>query len=463
MKPWTLCLFLGLVVLSLYSIVIYQRNVVTFISRKPFYNEIVLDSSFIDESDDLDVSGDDESMPPRDSINHENNTGPEDISPDDTNQQYNLTAAENLTQVVYSIMDMNITEWRKHRKEIAGSFFEEGTVRGKLLVNADAMGPVMDFAIVGFPKCGTTTMEANLAYLAPMPGDQDICTPVHQTVYYSYVNWPEHFSSNSYPNGTEKLLRGTKCPAIISDGWLKDWSLYLPRTKLIIGIRHPILWFQSFWNMQLLSGGLRYAKNDTTGKLDPYMITVPCFGNHCRNGCPNRQLLCTNRARFHVTLAALGKTSLTPKERELLSPDDPDGGINLESNNITNYIFLYEQEELNEEYVWEELASFLEVNYIPHDRYISSHGTVKSVRKTDFCEDQYDFFRAKMMPRAYELSMWLQGYLIPIAMDKTRPDVIIPNATRFIDLVEMYKYDPCGKLIRQEDGTYIVRNSTLQI
>lgn len=35
--------------------------------------------------------------------------------------------------------------------------------------DADKNGTVIDFIIAGFPKCGTTTMEANLGNIAPMP------------------------------------------------------------------------------------------------------------------------------------------------------------------------------------------------------------------------------------------------------------------------------------------------------
>ena len=35
--------------------------------------------------------------------------------------------------------------------------------------NPDEDGHILDFAIIGFAKCGTTSMEANLRQLAPMP------------------------------------------------------------------------------------------------------------------------------------------------------------------------------------------------------------------------------------------------------------------------------------------------------
>jgi hypothetical protein len=90
-------------------------------------------------------------------------------------------------------------------------------------------------------KCGTTTLEANLGELAPLP-IADVCVPVHQTVYYAYKNWPGEYD----PNAT-KPLRGTKCPTYVENA--QEVTKYLPKTKMIIGIRHPIAWFQSFWNM----------------------------------------------------------------------------------------------------------------------------------------------------------------------------------------------------------------------
>ena len=332
-------------------------------------------------------------------------------------------------------IDNNTQEYMKLRSDNYSSWFGPS----KLLPNADENGTIMDFAIVGFAKCGTTTMEANLGYIAPMPIG-DICTPVSQTVYYSYKSWPKE-------HGEEKLFRGTKCPAFIQGNWLDEWSKHLPRTKLIIGIRHPVAWFKSFWDMQANRGNVPLG--------GPYELTTPCFGKSCRNGCPGRQLFCLHRGRFHLALAKLGKTALTGEERKMLAPNDADGGENLRSSGIKNPIFLYDQQELSQDYVWEELAEYLGVNHIPHDKYQSSHPK-RHDRNLDFCEEKYDDFRAMMMPYAYELSVWLQEYLIPVANDDGRDDVVIPRAdSSFSKRVEDYKNDPCGKLIRSDNGTYV--------
>jgi hypothetical protein len=66
------------------------------------------------------------------------------------------------------------------------------------------------------------------------------------------------------------------------------------------------------------------------------------------------------RAEFHVALASYGgKTPLTAQERQYLAPTHYYGGANIPNHQVRNPIFLYEQTELKEEYVWEDLANYL--------------------------------------------------------------------------------------------------------
>lgn len=155
-------------------------------------------------------------------------------------------------------------------------------------------------------------------------------------------------------------------------------------------------------------------------RLTPYNSTTTCprkNSRNCRNGCPDGKLVCMHRGRFHNALAQLGKTNLTKEERTLLGPNDPDGGNNLDNLKVRNPIFLYEQSMMNEEYMWEDLTAYLGANEtIPHDRRVSSHGQNRS-KSINLCDGQYDNFRAMMMPIAYNVSVWLQEYFVPIAQD----------------------------------------------
>jgi len=355
-----------------------------------------------------------------------------------------INATYNYTQLASPLRN----EYMENRSAMFDSWFEQGS--GELLQNADKNGPILDFIISGFPKCGTTTVSANLAHLAPMD-EGDICTNPAQTVFYAYKSWPPQ-------HGKQKLLRGSKCPRNLETEAIVKYSNHLPRTKIIMGIRHPILWFQSFWNMQVGRPTLKKINHD------PYRLTEPCKpGEACSKGCRSGQLFCLRRGRFHLTLAALGKTALSKEERKFLSPNDKDGGENLKVKNIRNPIFVYEQNELSKDYVWDEMAKYLNVAAIPHEEYRGSHGIGKGNRSaTNFCEERLDDFRAMMMPYAYELSVWMQDYFIPVAKNESS-GVTIPNPNAMIALVEEYKKDPCGRLYRLQNGTYVLNTNRTTI
>jgi hypothetical protein len=52
-----------------------------------------------------------------------------------------------------------------------------------------------------------------------------------------------------------RYKRGYKAPRDITNAKaLLAFAKYFPTTKLIIGLRHPVLWFQSFYNFRIRGG-----------------------------------------------------------------------------------------------------------------------------------------------------------------------------------------------------------------
>jgi hypothetical protein len=174
----------------------------------------------------------------------------------------------------------------------------------------------------------------------------------------------------------------------------------------------------------------------------------------CRGSCPNHQLFCLGRARFHLPLARLGKTALSKEERQLLAPNDIDGGENLVNFNISNALFLYEQTELREGYLWKKMSDFLGVSHIPHRKFKGSAG---HGRNYTLCSPHYDDFRAALMPYSYELSVWMLKYFLPVANDPNRPDVVVADVERLSGIVKSYADDPCDRLIRTVNGTFVLK------
>jgi hypothetical protein len=169
----------------------------------------------------------------------------------------------------------------------------------------------------------------------------------------------------------------------------------------------------------------------------------------CWNECGGHNILCLARTRFHVALAQLGKTNLTKEERQWLAPNDFDGGDKIISLDIPNEIFIYDLTQLEEDSIWEDLAAFLRVSKIPEQRYQGAKG--QNLSQLSICDPQYDTFRAKIMPYSYELSIWLQKYLLPVARDPSRSDVVVANVDKVASYFETYKSDPCRRLVLQID------------
>ena len=247
-------------------------------------------------------------------------------------------------------------------------------------------------------------MVANLGKIAPMKV-KDFCVREMTTLLrYLYKYWPDKFPEildgpNRYLGSDSSLhLRGVKCPGFVSDPeFLLKYGPRYPKTKIIIGMRHPVKWFTSFWNMGKSVVDLyskmtlcpniadeRGRKAAGTKSKTKWLDREVCF-DECRCGLRGCGLgLCFYRARLHLPLARMGKTRLGLDELALLAPNDPDGGQQLLYGNITNPVFLYEQSQMNTTAMesagessasvgridyWEALAQFIGVSYIPNEHY----------------------------------------------------------------------------------------------
>ena len=220
---------------------------------------------------------------------------------------------------------------------------------------------LIDFAVIGFSKCGTTSLNEWLGGNHPeivMPPGEDqfmfrkrslhdvvnntlyprykqywcmkltrevLQREVHmyqRKVYKSRTKYVQQYnkmnnnnsSSSSSSNGEDTYRKtygnttslsampvptntikppyfGFKSPnEILTGNALETMQTHFPRTKLIVGIRHPILWFQSFYNFRT---------------VDYYR---PLRGNVAKfyvGPCIHDEHVCTDHAQYHLFLSKL--------------------------------------------------------------------------------------------------------------------------------------------------------------
>ena len=256
-------------------------------------------------------------MPPSESNRNSDNETVAETTPQTTQSAIRASTTTTLTTNSSWPDDRSLSEWRRKRSapDVYNGWFANGRGDGELRPRgADRDGPVLDFFVAGFPKCGTTAVSGTLSPVTAMPGGADVCAPVRSTVFYAYRNWPREHGRDA--DGAEKPLRGSKCPYYVESSDLEDLGRQLPRTRLIVGIRHPVLWFQSFVNQQwyyFSKGPGRDANVTLSDYVDDRLLSTQ--HRTCANA---RTKVCVARSRFHLSLLRLGKTPLGARERDLL-------------------------------------------------------------------------------------------------------------------------------------------------
>jgi hypothetical protein len=106
---------------------------------------------------------------------------------------------------------------------------------------------LLDFAVIGFGKCGTTTM---MNWLADHSEVQCFRQEIWELMYGNVDTLISLLYFDLLPGSEYK--RGYKNPGEITQPHiLASFRRYWPRTKLLIGVRHPVKWFESLYNCTL--------------------------------------------------------------------------------------------------------------------------------------------------------------------------------------------------------------------
>lgn len=249
-----------------------------------------------------------------------------------------------------------------------------------------------------------------------------------------------------------RIKGGLKCPKEIStEKGLDNWSKYFPETKFIVTTRHPVKWFQSFYNYHAYGQWPRRVAhpNELIGACyegSEYLCTSKC--GHSR---PGNTKICTDRANFHHSLSRLGKTPMdTPEEIAML-----DHNMSLVPHK--GKLFLMEISQLfpdspSSKTLKDDISEFLDLKYELNDLR-QRHGTgtqnheyISEDRKqafVDICDDEFAPVREVLVGNGKEAAEWITEFLMK------SPDVVVSQPEEFIKLLAKWGQDPCN-----EDADY---------
>jgi hypothetical protein len=229
----------------------------------------------------------------------------------------------------------------------------------------------------------------------------------------------------------KQIKFGLKCPGVLYRSDIQLYRQFFPRTKLIVGLRHPVSWFESFYNYQIY-------KN----------ISLPPTSE--LTTCEDHRKVCTERARFHSALARLGLTSMESEEEVSLlfglrysnttSGHQKQNQRELSQNipDQSNPVFLYEIRQIHNSITAREFSidiqQYIQINEaLPN---ISSY-TQNKTRAINICDSQHENVRRVLVEHGRDATDWIKQYFAK------SPNVIISAPELFFDLLEDWRSDPC--------------------
>jgi hypothetical protein len=310
--------------------------------------------------------------------------------------------------------------------------------------NGTILGDVsdlLDFAIIGFGKCGTTTLKS---WLDRHPEIQ--CYP-HE-VYALAHRQPQELLRLLYylPEGNYK--RGYKSPFdLVYNYTMPYFRRYFPKTPLIVGIRHPVLWFQSLYNFRIQNHPLQYNISQFPR---PHELIGAC-GGHSFNTC-------TQKGEFGLFLRQLQKVpGLTEFEARMSRAAGHTYAPNYTVPLLPNPVFLVEvqqssdADETRRAALRTDLQTFLNLSTpfrmtekVIHstpgkDWRDASVQAEKDRYKINICDAEHVSVRQELLRMARTSSAWIRNFLLPAATG-----VRVSSPVYFDSLLLGWRDDPCG-------------------
>jgi len=311
-------------------------------------------------------------------------------------------------------------------------------------------GFLLDVAVIGFGKCGTSTV---MDWIGMHPDVRAFPKEVWNLMDNQLPTFITRLYNELEPG---PYLHGYKAPQdITQDHILNLYRKYWPNAKLILGIRHPVLWFQSFYNFRIQT--VPSEKIDSFPAPEEFIGTPLCDPNKVKGS----RRTCTSKGDFAFELMRLGKqnynkldhSSPTPLELEIVNKYLPTRHMDPAAvPYMENPVFLFDTNQLSDDEAnslqfRRDMTNFLGLQTvlgpIPHNKpgaQLEHHDAdQRNKRKMDICDNQHQYLREHLMELARHTSRWIResGFL-------DVPTVFVSQRERFEEQLRVdWMRDPC--------------------
>eukprot|EP00559_Dactyliosolen_fragilissimus_P008348 CAMPEP_0184862464 /NCGR_PEP_ID=MMETSP0580-20130426/6921_1 /TAXON_ID=1118495 /ORGANISM="Dactyliosolen fragilissimus" /LENGTH=421 /DNA_ID=CAMNT_0027360341 /DNA_START=196 /DNA_END=1461 /DNA_ORIENTATION=- len=297
------------------------------------------------------------------------------------------------------------------------------------------------FVVAGFPKCGTTSLlSAFDKHDETAIAKSEYCDFIahnYKGLYHSTREWAETMNDKQLSDevaieemilhlstlqeyaldGITPTIKGVKCPLSLKNPKFVQRISKFPQSKIIVGVRHPLRFFQSFYNYMINE---QYENGNTNFDIPPPESLTP--ENNKQWGHLDTDLI-----RYEIYLKTLLNLheGMDPKEQ---SPQ----------------IFMYSMEQLDpnsdpfhSKKFRSDLQCFLGTKspFEPID--MENKVWDSRPEHMNICDDKFKQFREIILTNAKESQRWILDEFLG------SKDIGVGDEPHFRELVSQWTEDPC--------------------
>lgn len=298
---------------------------------------------------------------------------------------------------------------------------------------------LLDFAVVDLDE---TVADAVTSWLAGHPRIQILSSneESHSEIAGNPYQLIDEVQGIMSMHAQKRIIRGYRVDLDRDDEFdaLRD---FWPKTKLIVVLRHPIRWFEDYYN--------RYIQTSTNAMFHPNRLIGSC---HQRQG----QTICTEKADVAFPLLKLGKTMNSPTPRTLQIINENRMRQNLLGATIPlhpNPVFLVTWEQLTDTdpdrqaQLVDDLEYFLGIRsgipflQLPLDQEFLKMNTKNEdphVHNIEICNGNFRPLRRALMDISRRSAQWIRDDFL------ASTTVTCSQMDWFSDNLNSWMHDPCA-------------------
>ena len=287
-----------------------------------------------------------------------------------------------------------------------------------------------DFVLAGFPGSGTSALfDALKTHKETSVAASEKCAIASPGIADGKV---QKILDRTLANlsAVPSAKRGFACQtAMYNYRSISRMSSHSPKTKFIIGMRHPVMMMQSFYNSHVAEMTMQGLEKE-----------IPSFETVLDKRTPWKGVSMES-SRFELFLMQMGKAVMTTGELDEFVHVNYDLAITPTESSV----FLYTDEQLSDndekrsQSFGSELQSYLGLRdpIAPFWDDEDERGIAAFSRSINICDEQWAVYRAKLVEQGERTARWVRESFLE------GEGVVVANKEHFIHSLESWGVDPC--------------------